>query len=64
MIALTLLLCLNSNPTQCRAEDVAFDGSIMQCAMFGQAVAANYMTGRPKWTLKRYRCSSRRLKDA
>ncbi|MBO0663680.1 hypothetical protein LQ948_13630 [Jiella sp. MQZ9-1] len=64
MIALTLLLCLNSNPTDCHRENVAFDGSIMQCALFGQAAAANYMRARPKWSLKRYRCSSRRLTDA
>ncbi|MBO0905929.1 hypothetical protein [Jiella sonneratiae] len=64
MIALTLVMCLNAQPQNCRAEDVAFDGSIMQCAMFGQAAAATYMNGRPKWSLKRYSCSSRRLKDA
>ncbi|MCQ0986560.1 hypothetical protein [Jiella marina] len=64
MISLTLLLCLNSNPTDCHKEDVAFDGSIMQCALFGQAAAANYMRGRPKWYVKQYRCGSARLTDA
>lgn len=64
MIALTLLICLNADPSNCHKEDVAFEGSIMQCAMFGQAAAANYMGGRPKWSLKRYSCSSRRLKSA
>ncbi|MCB8838720.1 hypothetical protein [Aurantimonas sp. VKM B-3413] len=64
MIALTLLVCLNSSPRDCHQENVAFDGSIMQCAMFGQAAAAEHMQARPKWHLARYRCSPRRLTNA
>lgn len=56
MITLSLLLCLTSNPTDCHSEDIAFEGSILQCAMFGQAAAASYMQDQPKWALRRYRC--------
>ncbi|MEX6504740.1 hypothetical protein [Jiella sp. M17.18] len=64
MIALTLLVCLNSTPGDCHQENVAFDGSIMQCALFGQAAAAERMRGRPKWHLARYSCSTRRGSNA
>ena len=64
MIALSLVLCLNSAPADCHLESVAFDGSVMQCAMFGQAVAAQKLHDRPKWHLKTYRCESRRLSKA
>ena len=64
VIALSLVLCLNAAPNDCHLEDVAFDGSVMQCALFGQAVAARTLQGRPKWYLKTYRCGSRRLSSA
>ncbi|MEF2553650.1 hypothetical protein VQ042_20235 [Aurantimonas sp. A2-1-M11] len=64
MIALTLIVCLNAAPADCRLEDVAFDGSIMQCALFGQAAAADQLKARPKWHLKRYRCRAGRSTNA
>ena len=64
MIALTLIVCLNSAPADCRPEQVAFDGSIMQCALFGQAAAVEHLKARPKWHLKRYRCVSGRSTNA
>lgn len=64
MIALTLIVCLNAAPAECHPENVAFDGSIMQCALFGQAAAVQHLQGRPKWHLKRYRCDTRRFSDA
>ena len=51
-------------PADCHLEKVAFDGSLMQCAMFGQVVAAERMQAMPKWHLERYRCDTRHLNDA
>src|SRR4051794_34676039 len=43
VIALTLLVCLHASPDACRPERVAFDGSLMSCTMYGQAVAAEWI---------------------
>ncbi|RFC64293.1 hypothetical protein DYI37_08120 [Fulvimarina endophytica] len=64
MIAITLLLCLRTEPQDCHNENVAFDGTLMQCALFGQAVAAEHLKGRPKWALRRYRCGASDLAEA
>ncbi|KQT87956.1 hypothetical protein [Aurantimonas sp. Leaf443] len=64
MIALTLIVCLNATPGDCRPEKVAFEGSVLQCAMFGQAAAAQWLTAKPKWHLKKWRCDGRPLDDA
>ncbi|MCW4113593.1 hypothetical protein NPA31_001285 [Aurantimonas sp. MSK8Z-1] len=61
MIALTLLVCLRTAPIDCHSEEIAFDGGIMQCAIFGQAAAADYLQGRPKWLLRKWSCGTRRL---
>ncbi|MER0237202.1 hypothetical protein [Fulvimarina sp. MAC8] len=64
MIAMTLLLCLKAEPSECHHENVAFQGTLMQCAMFGQAAAAEHLKGRPKWTLQRYRCAHSEVAEA
>ena len=64
MIAMTLLLCLKSVPEDCHRENVAFQGSMMQCALFGQAAAAEHLKGRPAWLVKKIRCDGRPTTDA
>jgi hypothetical protein len=56
MIALTLIVCLHSAPADCRPEPVSFDGSLMSCAMYGQAVAADWLKTHPKWRLRKFTC--------
>ncbi|EAU41558.1 hypothetical protein FP2506_14034 [Fulvimarina pelagi HTCC2506] len=64
MIAMTLLLCLKAEPSDCHRENVSFQGTLMQCAMFGQAAAVEHLKGRPKWTLQRYRCEPSDIAEA
>lgn len=56
MIALTLIVCLHSSPAQCRPEPVSFDGSLMSCALFGQSLAADWISKHPKWRLRKFTC--------
>lgn len=56
MIALTLIVCLHAAPSQCKPEPVSFDGSLMSCALFGQAVAAEWIAAHPKWRLAKFTC--------
>ena len=64
MIALTLLVCLHADPISCRPERVAFDGSLMSCTLFGQAVAAEWISTHPKYRLKKFTCGPRPLPAA
>lgn len=64
VIALTLIVCLQSAPATCRPEHIAFDGSLLSCAAYGQAVAAEWISTHPKYRLKRYTCGTKRLTDA
>ncbi|RZK82985.1 MAG: hypothetical protein EOO66_25205 [Methylobacterium sp.] len=64
MIALTLLVCLHADPDTCRPERVAFEGSMMSCTLYGQAVAAEWLATHPKYRLKTYSCGRPRLPTA
>ncbi|MDY8108214.1 hypothetical protein U0C82_03495 [Fulvimarina sp. 2208YS6-2-32] len=64
MIAMTLFLCLKSEPGECHRENVSFQGTLVQCAMFGQVAALEHMKGRPKWSLRRYRCAPVEMSEA
>ncbi len=64
MIAMTLIVCLNSQPAECRPEPVAFQGSVMQCALFGGHVAAEWVGTHPKWFVSKWRCGERPGQDA
>ena len=64
MIALTLLVCLHASPDTCRPERVAFEGSLMSCTLFGQAVAAEWISTHPKYRLKKFSCGARPLPTA
>lgn len=64
MIALTLIVCLNNAPASCKPQDVFFEGSLMSCTMYGQAVAAEWISTHPKYTLKKFICGPRKLQTA
>jgi hypothetical protein len=64
VIALTLLVCLQASPDTCRPERVAFEGSLMSCTMYGQAVAAEWISTHPKYRLKKFSCGARPLPTA
>jgi hypothetical protein len=54
-ITITLLTCLAGT---CEKTAIPFDGSLMQCTLFGQQVAAEWMKAHPKRTFKGYRCTA------
>ena len=64
VIALTLYVCLNTLPDTCRPQNVSFDGSLMTCSMYGQAVAAEWIASHPKYRLKKFTCGLRPLPQA
>ena len=64
VIALTLYVCLNSFPDNCRPQNVSFDGSLMTCSIYGQAVAAEWIATHPKYRLKKFTCGLRPLPQA
>jgi hypothetical protein len=64
VIALTLYVCLTSLPNNCRPQHVSFDGSLMSCSLFGQAVAADWIANHPKYRLQRYTCGRKPLPEA
>jgi hypothetical protein len=64
MIALTLYVCLHALPNHCRPENVSFEGSLMTCTLFGQAVAADWIATHPKYQLKKFTCGPRPLPEA
>lgn len=42
----------NEATTECRSFEVKFDGSMMQCLMFGQQRIANWQDQNEPWALK------------
>ena len=58
---LTFVACLASADRPCRNVEMPFDGSLMQCMLFGQHAAAQWSNEHPGWTLVHgYRCESGR----
>ena len=60
MITITMIVCLLSDPTACRPEQVPFDGPLVACYLGGQFTVAEWKSTRPKWRVMRWRCSSGR----
>ena len=59
LYVLTFLACMS--PDQCRTVQIPFDGTLMQCMLFGQHAAAEWENQNPNWHLQRgYKCESGR----
>lgn len=58
-LVLTFVACLGGAPDRCQNISIPFDGTTMQCALFGQQLASQWLSARPGWQLKRgYRCET------
>jgi hypothetical protein len=58
---LTFVACLGSQADRCQNVELPWDGSLMQCMLFGQQLAAQWTNEHPGWALNRgYRCESGR----
>lgn len=50
-----------SQPYRCRQVEMPWDGSIMQCMLFGQVEAARWTNENPGWVLTRgWKCQAGR----
>jgi hypothetical protein len=59
---LTFIACLGANGGDwCRQVELPWDGSLMQCMVFGQHAAAQWTNDNPGWAVRRgWRCESGR----
>jgi hypothetical protein len=58
LLVLAFVACLGSH---CEKVELPWDGSLMQCMLFGQQLAAQWTNEHPGWALDRgYRCESGR----
>jgi hypothetical protein len=59
-LVLTFVACIGANaPDHCRQVELPWDGSLMQCMMFGQHEAARWTNEHPGWLLTRgWKCES------
>lgn len=59
-LVLTFVACLSaSGPNRCQQVELPWDGSLMQCMMFGQHEAARWTNEHPGWALARgWKCES------
>lgn len=59
-LVLTFVACIGAgNGDRCRQIELPFDGSTMQCMLFGQAEAARWTTEHPGWVVTRgWKCES------
>jgi len=55
VIKLVLVVCLAANPGVCKEVTPTLDDGI-SCAIQGQIVAQDWLSGHPKWTLRGWRC--------
>jgi hypothetical protein len=59
-LVLTFVACLSSSESgRCQMIELPFDGSLMQCMMFGQHEAARWTNEHPGWAVTRgWKCQS------
>jgi biotin carboxylase len=55
-VTLLLLVCLAADPSSCRTEPIDFAGTQIECALYGQQAAAEWLAQHPKWRLAKWRC--------
>ncbi len=58
MFELVLVVCLLTNPDECRVERLPFQAplSIMECMRRGQLELPRWLDEHPNWTVKSWRC--------
>lgn len=49
---LVFLACLGGSD-ECRRVELPWDGTLQQCLLFGQQLAAQWVVGHPGWELRR-----------
>jgi hypothetical protein len=61
-LVLTFVACLGvGNAERCRQVEIPFDGSLMQCMLFGQHQAAAWTNEHPGWLVTRgWKCETGR----
>jgi hypothetical protein len=58
---LTFIACLGGQGDRCQTVELPWDGSLMQCMLFGQHMAAQWTNEHPGWALDHgWRCESGR----
>jgi hypothetical protein len=59
-LVVSFVVCLGaSDPGRCQVVELPFDGSLMQCMVFGQAEAARWTNEHPGWAVTRgWKCLS------
>ncbi len=51
-LVLTFVACIGANNgDRCRQIELPFDGSTMQCMLFGQVEAAHWIAEHPGWVV-------------
>jgi hypothetical protein len=61
LYVLTFVACLGSGTDRCDTVHIPWDGTLMQCMIFGQHTAAQWTNEHPGWALRRgWRCESGR----
>jgi len=63
MIVLTILVCLTADPMSCKRVDLATDVGPVACVLHGQAAAAEWQAGHPKWRVERLTCGRREVRS-
>lgn len=63
MIQLVLTVCLAVAPASCKEERPAFEGSLLDCTVQGQIVAAQWLAAHPAYTLSRWRCEANKPRE-
>jgi hypothetical protein len=56
MTSLLLTICLAANPSECKRQPIDFEGSQIECALYGQQAAIEWLAQHPKWRLAKWRC--------
>lgn len=61
-LVLTFVACLGVGSNErCRHVEIPFDGSLMQCMLFGQHQAAAWTNDHPGWSVTRgWKCEAGR----
>lgn len=57
LVTLILYTCLMTEKNMCDQKVIDFNGSLHQCALFGQLQAEEFLRYHPKRYLKKYRCT-------
>ncbi len=58
---LTFVACMGVETGRCQKVELPWDGSLMQCMLFGQQLAAQWTNDHPGWALNHgYSCENGR----